>query len=129
NTIVQKYMDNVVTDDTNDRKRRSETLKKLRTDYQTKLKGQRQHLRQLAVNAGSDDKQTLAFKNQLAHETLAHAKDEQLRIRSELARTKAEAAALDVVKPESESRLVPDGAIETYVEQDPTVIQVQNRIS
>ncbi len=128
NTVVDKYMEKVVLDENNERIYRSERLRKLWDQYQEKLKEQRKNLRTLAVAAGSDDKQTLAFKNQLALETLAQARNEHLQIRSELARTKAEAAALESVKQEPESRVVPDEVIDQYVEQDPGVEQFKSKI-
>ena len=84
NSITEAYLKTVVEVDQNDRRDRLEKLRKLWNKYQDDLKSKRQSLKSLAEAAGSDDRQTLALKQQFTLENLALAEREWMQLQGEI---------------------------------------------
>ncbi len=94
NAVCESYLDEILTKDHNERAASSAKLKGLLDEYNDKLTGQRTRLRKLAESVGSDDKQTLAMKQQLAVQQLSQEQSELLRVQGELKRSLVELAVL-----------------------------------
>jgi capsular exopolysaccharide synthesis family protein len=129
NSVINKYMEVIVGREGSAHKDRVEKLHKLYEKYQTDLRSQREAMRKLALVAGSDDQQTLAIKSQFALETLALAKGEQLHIRTELIRVKADAAALEIEEKPLQREAVDDATIDEYIDRDEGVAQYNKQIA
>src|SRR5439155_916558 len=89
NAIKDSYLGEVVDVEAKRRTRRHDYLKKLKEQFNESMKGQRANLRKLAETVGSDDRQTLAMKQQFALEHLAQVRHELLDVQSQ--KRKAEA--------------------------------------
>jgi len=130
NKVIEKYMKLVVDSDGSERKRRIETLRGLWDRYQENLKEKRRTMRKLAVEAGSDDRQTLSMKGQLAHELMAQTEAERLKTKGELNRLLMEISVLEgdqkaqAGRPaEPAAAAVPDDVLDEYLEGDPYAVK------
>lgn len=94
NAVADSYLDEILSKDHNERAAASAKLKALLDEYNDKLSRQRSQLRKLAESVGSDDKQTLAMKQQIAVQQLAQEQSEVLRVAGELKRSRVELAVL-----------------------------------
>ena len=134
NKVIDMYMKMVIDSDGDDRNKRVETLRKLWDRYQENLKTKRNSLRQLALAVGSDDKQTLSMKGQLAHEQLALAENERMRTRSELSRLQAEITVL-AAEREREASGAPnvetdlDRMVEEQLERDEYIGELKSYVN
>ncbi len=123
--VVNKYLENIVNTEKEERHERVQNLKTLWDDYQKKMKEKRDQLRKLALQAGSGDQPTLAYKNQIASQQLAMAEQERMRVHAELVRAKARAAAVKVARPAE----IDLSAVEDAIAKDPEVIQLESTIA
>ena len=94
NAIAEVYLDEIVSKDHHERSSTSQKLKTLLDTYNAKLTKQRTQLKKLAESVGSDDKQTLAMKQQIAVQQLAQEQSELLKVQAELKRSKVELTVL-----------------------------------
>jgi capsular exopolysaccharide synthesis family protein len=136
NAVKQAYIDEVVNVDVKRRTERHDKLNKLKQTYTDILKDRRENLRQLAKKVGSDDRPTLALRQQLAME-------HQQRLRAELQdilaqKRKAEALLKTRARPpegpaESPAPAVAEAdverAVERAIEQDPTVARLRDKLA
>ena len=90
NAIAETYLDEVLSKDHTDRSASSSKLKALLDDYTEKLTKRRGELRKLAESVGSDNKDTLALKQQFSVQQLATEKAELQKCQTELKRSTAE---------------------------------------
>ncbi len=84
NIVTEQYMDKVVDQEVRDRRKRLDDLSVTYEKEQTRLKDLRTTLRQLTLDAGSSDKQTLIMKQQFDLETLAYAQRERIQLQSRI---------------------------------------------
>lgn len=82
NAVKKAYMDEVVNKDAKQRTDRHSNLKKIKDRYAENLKQRRETKRKLAETVGSDDRETLALRQQYAMEHLAHLQKELLSVQS-----------------------------------------------
>ena len=90
NAVGEAYLEEVLTKDHSDRSANSSKLKELLDEYTERLTKRRAELKKLAEKIGSDDKQTLALKQQFAVQHLAQEKAELQKVQLELKRTRSE---------------------------------------
>ena len=136
NKIIEQYMKRVDVDGSGERKNRIEKLRALWDRYQQDLKQKRTTMRQLAVEAGSDDKATLAIKSQLAHDLLNQTESERLKTKYQLNRLQAEIAILEGSaggeggKPGAADRRVEVSkhVLDDYLDNDPHAAMLAERV-
>ncbi|HWE37737.1 MAG TPA: CpsD/CapB family tyrosine-protein kinase [Isosphaeraceae bacterium] len=90
NAVTLAYEKEVVNAEHTKRLERYNALKEIYAKYQSGLRARREELKGLAEKAGSNDKQTLALKQQLAIEAHAAAERELRQVQSELRRAEIE---------------------------------------
>jgi polysaccharide biosynthesis transport protein len=132
NAVKKAYMEEVVNVDT---KRRADRFAKLRTikeQYAEILKERRDRLRKNAEAVGSDDKDTLALRQQYAMEHMAWLTKELLDIQSGI--RKSEARIKTEVRPEESpeeraSDTHSKADIDALVDQDPNVARLVGQLA
>ncbi len=90
NAVKKAYMDEVVNVDLKRRTERFDQLKKMREHYTNLLKRKRDTMRKLAESVGSNDRETLALRQQYALEHLQYLQKERLEIESQRRRIEVE---------------------------------------
>jgi len=131
NTIKAVYIDEVVNREHKRRLERFDRLKTLKEQYAETLKTKRQNLRKLAESAGSNDRETLALKQQFALEHQAAIQKELLEVQSERRKVEAELEAMgqDVdADPEAEPQIT-EAEIWMAIEADPSVAQLRGQLA
>jgi capsular exopolysaccharide synthesis family protein len=132
NAVKNAYLEEVVNVDQKHRSEHLDTLRKLKENYANTLKSERQTLKKLAEQAGSDDRQTLALKQQFAMEHLDHVKKELLEIQSQKRKAQAELRQqqqqLENVQ-ETAPASIPEAELSQAIEQDPSVAELRNQLA
>ena len=113
NAIKTAYMDEVVNVNIKTRSDRHEKLKKIKEKFTADLKERRDNLRKLQMAAGSDDRDTLALRQQYDLEHLASLQRELLRVQSQ--KRQVEARLKRKSRPEE---AVAGGALPAFTEAD-----------
>jgi capsular exopolysaccharide synthesis family protein len=132
NAVKKAYMDEVVNVDLKRRTERFDHLKKIRETYAELLKKKRDTMRKLAEAVGSDDRQTLALRQQYAMEHLHYLQKERLDIQSQRRRLEAE---LKLVRPggageaPAESPAPSEEEIDRLVDQHPAVLDLADQLA
>lgn len=133
NAVKQAYMDEVVNVDSRLRSARHERLKKLKETYSGLLKMKRETMRKLAETVGSDDRETLALRQQYAFEHLHYLQTELLGVRSQKRKIEAELKALRPAGAgegtEGEVPSLSEEEIDRLVDRHPAVIEVAERLA
>jgi polysaccharide biosynthesis transport protein len=132
NAVKKAYMEEVVYVDIKSRKARHETLKRIKQNYSESLKDQRDNLRKLAKKVGSDDRLTLALRQQYAMEHYVELQRELLQIQSQKRRAEARLktrSRLDETTGETPARPVSEGDIERAIDQDPRVASLTAKLA
>lgn len=127
NAVTEAYLDEIVAKDHNERLATSSQLKDLLGQYNEKLTRQRSTLKKLAESVGSDDKQTLAMKQQLAATQLSQEKNELMRVQTERKRAESELRVLREVADESEPKGLDPAAIDEEIAMDPIIERLRIR--
>ncbi len=128
NAVTDSYLKMIEKVEHAERTERLEKLKKLYEKYQAELEAKRKKLRLLAETVGSNDKGTMALKQQYALEQLALAKKDLMQLRSELRRAQMETAVSEVKGQATLGPQVTDAEVEARVEVDPGVEQYRARM-
>lgn len=123
NAVTDAYLREVVNADRNRRRARFAQLKDVYAKYSDGLKNKREALRTLAIDAGSNDKQTLAFKHQIAMERHARAEQEYAQIKSDLRKSLGQLQILDARAQAPIQRTMSNEELNRTVDADPTVQQ------
>jgi capsular exopolysaccharide synthesis family protein len=132
NAVKRAYMDEVVHVDLKRRTERFDQLKKLKGSYADLLRKKRDTMRKLAEAVGSDDRQTLALRQQYAMEHLHYLQKELLDIKSR--RRKLE-AGLQLVRPagEGDPAMEPaplsEAEIDRLVDRHPAVLELADELA
>jgi capsular exopolysaccharide synthesis family protein len=87
NAVADSYLNRIVEEEQNDRRARLKRLQELFNTYQKNLRDKRSVSRKLVEAGGSNDKQGLALRQQLASQQLSQLKQEVLQLQSELRRS------------------------------------------
>jgi capsular exopolysaccharide synthesis family protein len=130
NAVAKAYMDEVVTKDLKLRVDRQELLKKFSKQYAEMIKTKRETLRTLAQRAGSDDRATLALKQQYHLELLSSVRRE---LRETQSRKRRLEAMIKAQRPEAlhetAAATLSSDAVERLIGQDPEVSTLRARVS
>jgi len=123
NAVKKTYMDEVVNVDNKRRDARHEKLKKLKDRYSELLKERRDTLRKLAETVGSDDRQTLAIKQQYSIEHAASVNKQHQEILSQKRQLEAR---LKVLRAKQDPEQLSDASIaesdlDRLIDADPAV--------
>jgi capsular exopolysaccharide synthesis family protein len=132
NAIKKAYMDEVVYVDTNRRKTRHDKLKRIKQNYSDVLKERRERLRRLAETVGSDDRQTLALRQQYAIQYHAAVQRELLEIASQKRRAEARLTLKSRVEEttgEMSSRSISEDDIARVIDQDQSVVSLTAKLA
>jgi capsular exopolysaccharide synthesis family protein len=129
NAIKQAYMEEVVNVEHKRRVGRYEKLRTLSKQFAKKLESRGDAMRKLAETVGSDDRHTLALRQQYSLEHLASLRKELLEVQSQ--RRKAE-ALLKARRPEAvqetAASTISGAEVDRLVEQDPLVTSLADRL-
>jgi succinoglycan biosynthesis transport protein ExoP len=120
NAVTNAYIDEVVDKERKQRLLKQETLKRVHKTYTDMTKSRRDTIRNLAEDAGSDDRQTLVLKQQYAMDYLAAIRKEHMDVLSQKRKIEA---SLKTRRPEAlqETAAVSSSEIEHLVDEDPAV--------
>jgi capsular exopolysaccharide synthesis family protein len=132
NAVKNAYLEEVVNVDHKRRSERLDMLRKLKDSYANTILIHRQDLKKLAEQAGSDDRQTLALKQQFAMEHLDHVKKELLEIQSQKRKLQAELKTQQQQLENSQepaARSVSESEVLQAIEQDPSVADLRNQLA
>jgi succinoglycan biosynthesis transport protein ExoP len=127
NALARAYLDEILTKDHAEHVEAARKLASLLGDYNAKLARQRADLKQLAESVGSDDKQTLALKQQLTEQHLGQERSELNRVQTELKRLQAELRVLETAgagrRPWSPGRV----EVDDLLAREPALEQYRSR--
>ncbi len=131
NAVKKAYMEEVVNVDFKRRAARHAMLKKAKERYTTILKERRATLRKLAETVGSDDRQTLALRQQFAIEHMAEMRKELREVQS---RKRHLAAQIKMIHPQDNDTRnaapeITESDIERAIDQDPTVRRLLDKLA
>jgi capsular exopolysaccharide synthesis family protein len=130
NAIKKAYMDEVVNVDLKKRMERFDRLKKMKDRYGELLKKKREIMRRLAQDIGSDDRQTLAMKQQYAMEHRHYLQKELLDIKSQRrwvdARLKLVRGGAETTEPPP---IPSEGEIDRLVDEHPAVAELSDLLA
>ena len=119
NAVKKAYMEEVVNVDIKERTERHDKLKKIKEQYGEMLKERRETLRKLAETVGSDDRETLALRQQYAMEHLAYVRKDLLDVQSQKrkAASPAQDARPDETEAETSAPPVTEADINQWIDQ------------
>jgi len=131
NAVKKAYMDEVVDADTKRRTTRHDQLKELKLQYTEWLKERRDTLRKLAETVGSDDRQTLALRQQYAMEHLANVRRDLLEVQSQKRKVQA---WLSTQRPgeagdETTSPSVTEADVVGWIDKDPIIASLVAKLA
>ena len=124
NAVKKAYMDEVVYVDLKLRTARHDQLKKIKDSYTDLLKQKRETMRKLAESVGSDDRTTLALRQQYAMEHLHYLQTELQGVQSQKRKLEVQLKlqrAGDAGEPAAEPEPLSEREIDQLVEQHPAV--------
>jgi len=132
NAVKNAYIDEVVNVDIKKRSDRLEQLKKIKTQYGDMLKERRANLRRLAETVGSDDRRTLAYRQQIELEHQAYVRkdlqDVQSQKRKLQARLKTQQQP-DEARGETSTLSVTEADIEKWIDQEPGIAKLAAKLA
>ncbi len=132
NAIKKAYMDEVVDVELKGRTARYDHLTKLEKEYNDLLKGRRETLRKLAETVGSDNRTTLAMKQQYALESVASIRNELLEVQSKKRRLEAQLKAQvsgDEPLTLTSGRRISPRDIDRMIDEDPAVLNMMDQLA
>ncbi|MFI5457360.1 MAG: polysaccharide biosynthesis tyrosine autokinase [Isosphaerales bacterium] len=123
NAVKKAYIDEVVNVDIKARTVRHDQLKKLKKQYDEMLKERRANLRELAQTVGSDDRQTLAYRQQIAMEHLAYIRKDLADVQSQKRKAQARLKAQRPEDPRGETSAPPvtEDDINAWIDGEPSI--------
>jgi capsular exopolysaccharide synthesis family protein len=123
NAVKAAYMDEVVNRDLKRRTERFDRLKKIKDNYADLLRTRRETMRKLAESVGSNDRETLALRQQYAMEHLHYLQKELIDIQSQKRKIEAQLEQLRPGEGEaSEPVLSSEHEIDQLIDQHPAVV-------
>ncbi|MFI5454480.1 MAG: M56 family metallopeptidase [Isosphaerales bacterium] len=113
--------DRLITDD--DSKANVDKVEKLKEQYGELLKERRTNLRKLAQTVGSDDRQTLAYRQQIAMEHLAYVRKDLEDVQSQKRKVQARLKAQRPKEPRGETSAPPatEADINAWIDGKPSI--------
>ena len=130
NAVKQAYIEEVVNKDAKERAERRDTLQKLKEKYGEILKERRATLRKLAQAVGTDDRQTMGYRQQIAMEHLAYIRKDLLDVQSQKRRLQARLKAQrpDESHEETSARLVTEADIDDWIDREPSIAALVDKL-
>src|SRR5271157_737254 len=128
NAVKKAYMDEVVNVDTKRRADRHAKLKQIKEDYGEILKERRDRLRKSAEAVGSDDRDTLALRQQYAWEQVAGLRRELAEVQSRKRRAEVQLKT----RPQPEENPVEpvrEADINQWIDQSPIIAQLETQLT
>jgi polysaccharide biosynthesis transport protein len=132
NAVKSAYMDEVVNVDTKLRAQRHSKLKQIGEKYAEMLKERRETMRKLAETVGSDDRKTLALRQQYAMEHVAYLQKELLEIQSQKRRAEARnkmRSRREETTGETSAPTITEVDIERAIDQDPDIANLIGKVA
>jgi capsular exopolysaccharide synthesis family protein len=130
NAVKDAYYEDVVMVEHKSRTTRLDDLRKLKDSYGDMMKSHRQNLKKLAEAVGSDDRQTVALKQQFALEHLEAINKERLGIQSQKRRMEAELKMQQLANhPESAAPSISEAEVDRAIEQYPSIIDLRRQLA
>ena len=129
NAVKDAYLEEVVNIEHKRRQDRYGMLRKLKDQYVETLKSKRQGLKKLAAAVGSNDRETVALKQQFAIQHLATVEQELLEVQSQKRKAGAELALAEQMDQAVSVPTVTMTAVNKAINDDSIVSQLQARLS
>jgi polysaccharide biosynthesis transport protein len=129
NAVKDAYLEEVVNIEHKRRQDRYGMLRKLKDQYVETLKSKRQGLKKLAEAVGSNDRETVALKQQFAIQHLATVEQELLEVQSQKRKAGAELALAEQMDQAVSVPTVTMTAVNKAINDDSIVSQLQARLS
>ena len=129
NAVTSAYLEQIVSKDFTDRVAKSRELRVLLDQYNSELKTMRARLKDQAETVGSDDKSTLALKQQLAVEQVGKAKSELWEVQATIKKAEAETKVLKQSGVGSGPRKLDPSIVEAAIANEPALVKLEQRIS
>ncbi len=133
NAVMKAYIEEVVNVDIKRRTARQDQLKRLKAQYTESLKERRETLRKLALNVGSDDRQTMAYRQQIAMEHQAHIRNELEGVKSQKrklqAQLKVKAQRPEERREETTAPSVSEADVDEWIEHDPSIAKLVAKLA
>ncbi|WP_068417904.1 exopolysaccharide transport family protein [Planctomyces sp. SH-PL62] len=131
NSVTEAYLSQIVEQDRLERVARFERLKGLFSDYQKDLSGKRAKFKELAGSVGTSDKTASAVRQQMMVEHLGLARQELMRLQSDVRRSQAR---LNVLKSQptvatTSNQDFASVEVREATSPDPKMMLIQDRIS
>jgi capsular exopolysaccharide synthesis family protein len=127
NAIKKAYMEQVVNVDAKRRSDRHAKLKEIKDRYGEQLKDRRDRLKRSAEAVGSDDRQTLALRQQFAWEHVASLRKELLDIQSRKRRAEV-AIKTKPESPEPREPSIDEAEIDEWLGQNPVIAEIEAQV-
>ena len=128
NAVKKAYMDEVVNVDTKRRADRYAMLGRIKDKYSETLKERRDRLRKNAEAVGSDDRDTLALRQQYAREHVAGLRRELAEIQSRKRRAEAQLKTRSQPQ-ENPVEPVREADINQWIDQNPIIAQLETQLT
>jgi capsular exopolysaccharide synthesis family protein len=123
-------MDEVVNRDLKRRTERFDRLKKIKDNYADLLRTRRETMRKLAESVGSNDRETLALRQQYAMEHLHYLQKELIEIKSQKRKIEAQLGQLRPGEGEASALEPPsEHEIDRLVDQHPAVVELAEMLA
>jgi polysaccharide biosynthesis transport protein len=130
NAVKKAYMDEVVNVDAKRRSDRLQKLKKIKENYGELLKERRPRLKKNAETVGSDNRDTIALKQQYAMESLQALRRDLLAVKAQKrkleiqlkARTPAETSAAPAAS-------IAESDIDKWIDSQPIIVQLDGKLA
>lgn len=131
NAVTDAYMNGVVEQECQERNARFERLKTLLEDLQKDLRRKREDYKNAAEVVGASNKQNAAIKQQMLIEHLGQARQELLRLGSDLRNAQARLKILQSRQEEVQDATVDisSNSLEQRIESDTEVMQLRGRLT
>jgi capsular exopolysaccharide synthesis family protein len=132
NAVKRAYMDEVVNVNIKQRIARHAKLKQIKERYNVMLKERRDTLRKLAETAGSDDRDTLALRQQYELEYQAFLRKELLDVKSQKRKVEARIRNRAQSEETAGGNALPQftqATVDALVDQDPSVAEVLRKLN
>ncbi|HMB02666.1 MAG TPA: division plane positioning ATPase MipZ [Isosphaeraceae bacterium] len=128
NAVANAYMDEIVTKEHNGRLSRFEKMKEFLEDYQKRLASKREQRRKLAESVGTDNRQTLAMRQQFVFEQLAQERRELFQVQGELKKGRVRLGVLEAAAANRDEP-VPADLVEQAFDSEPQIARAAQQVA
>lgn len=130
NAVTDSYLEEIVEQEKRERLARLERLRSLFNELQSDLKAKRQKYKDLAESMGASTNQNAALKQKMLVEHVGHARQELLRLSSEIRQAQARVKILRAREGQEQetTEAVSSADVERMVEADEEIIRIKAHI-